>query len=234
MRIDLRTAEPDNAGIDEDTGEPYFTAYDPDDEAVVADSVDVTEEQYRVICQYSAARERRAAAEQWVEARRALPEPPQEPEPDEIPAGGKLTARQEAFCQRYAAQPVATHAAALAGYAEASLRNQAYRLLRNPLVLDRVASIRAERNVRYVLEPDTLHDKLEALFFDAIADRNHTAAIAALRLQAGLGGLLTRRAGGAGANDAPPEAEMTEAKPQRRRRGSSARTRAKRTRMTTK
>ena len=72
--------------------------------------------------------------------------------------------------------------------------NPGYRLLKNPLVLDRIARLRAEQNLHYVVEPDTIHDKLEAVFFEALAERNHAAAVAALRLQAGLARLPTRLA----------------------------------------
>ncbi|MCW5772591.1 MAG: terminase small subunit, partial [Rhodospirillaceae bacterium] len=88
----------------------------------------------------------------------------------------------------------ATQAAALAGYAKEWARNQGYRLLKNPLVLDRIAELRKAQRIAYALERDTILDKLEALFFDALADRNHSAAVASLRLQATLGGLFANAA----------------------------------------
>lgn len=156
----------------------------------------VTEEQHRFIVQHEEARERqREAEDQAAAARWNPPPPPREPEPEEIPPSGKLNPRQEEFCRHYATQPVATRAAALAGYADEFAKNQGYRLLKNPLVLDRIAQIRAEGKLVYALERDTMHDKLEALFFDALGERNHAAAVAALRLQAGLAGMMPRARG---------------------------------------
>jgi phage terminase small subunit len=157
-----------------------------------------SEEDYRVICQYDAAKRRQGDAEDacmqargWTRPEEELAEE-DEPAPEAVPPEGKLTARQARFCEHYTAQPVATRAAVLAGYSEDSAYNQGHRLLKNPLVLDRIAALRAERKLSYVLQPDTLQDKLEAVFFDALAERNHSAAVAALRLQAGLARLPTR------------------------------------------
>src|SRR5262249_18518842 len=122
------------------------------------------------------------------------PPPPREPEPDEIPPQGRLTVRQEEFCRHYAAQPVGTRAAILAGYSEDNAAPYGSRLLKNPLVLDRIAKLREENQIEYVVERDTVHDKLEAVFFEALGERNHAAAVSALKLQATLAGMLTRAA----------------------------------------
>lgn len=111
-----------------------------------------------------------------------------------------LLPRQEAFCRSYVTQPVATRAAVLAGYAERSAYNQGHRLLQQSEVLERIAELRAERNLRYVVERDTALDKLEAVFQGAFNDGALLPALAALRLQAQLAGLL-RPAFGARAND---------------------------------
>ena len=110
----------------------------------------------------------------------------------------KLLPRQESFCSHYATQPVATRAAVLAGYAERSAYNQGHRLLHCAEVLERIAALRAERNAVYALERDTVHDKLEGVFLDALAQRKFAPAIAAVRLQAALEGFLpaARQAGG--------------------------------------
>jgi len=171
-----------------------------------------SEEQYRIIAQYDAVKRRQAEAEGACIAARGFDWPEEglaeedEPAPEAVPPEGKLTARQALFCENYTAQPVATRAAVLAGYSEDSAHNQGHRLLKNPLVLTRIAALRAERKLSYVLEPDTLHDKLEAVFFDALSERNHSAAVAALRLQAGLARLPTRLAAAAGAEARPARA----------------------------
>ncbi len=89
---------------------------------------------------------------------------------------------------------MATRAAVLAGYEEDKAASQGSRLLKNPLVLTRIAALRAERNLRHVLDADAIQDKLEAVFFEALGDRDHSAAVSALRLQAGLARLPTRPA----------------------------------------
>jgi hypothetical protein len=161
---------------------------------------EVDEDIYRIVGQYEVARRRQAEAEEACMGARGWAHPEvepaevDEPDPEAVPPEGKLTARQAVFCENYAAQPVATRAAVLAGYSEDSAHNQGHRLLKNPLVLARIAALRAERKLSYVIEPDTLQDKLEAVFFDALSDRNHSAAVAALRLQAGLARLPTRPA----------------------------------------
>jgi phage terminase small subunit len=157
-----------------------------------------SEEQYRIIAQYDAVKRRQGEAEVACATARDFdwPEPElaeeDEPAPEAVPPEGKLTARQALFCEGYAAQPVAARAAVLAGYAEENAANQGHRLLKNPLILSRVAALRAERKLRYVVEADTVHDKLEAVFFDALGNGHHAAAVAALRLQAGLARLPTR------------------------------------------
>ena len=183
----------------------------------------VTEEQHRFITQFEQARRRQEDAEiACAEARWAPPPPPpppREPDPEEIPPEGRLTPRQEEFCRHYAAQPVATRAAALAGYAKDNAANQGHRLLKNPFVLDRVAELRAASGVAYVVQRDTMHDKLEAVFFEALSERNHAAAVAALRLQASLAGMTVRAAA---TRDSP-----TPKKPARRKRPSDDKSRVR-------
>lgn len=185
-RFDFRTAIAHGQN-EEDPDRPYEASIEarPD----VWETIQVSEEEHRIIEQYNEAEER--ASDAWEEVEKRRKPPPPLP-PEAVPASGKLEPRQEEFCEHYAARPVATRAAILAGYGEDGAANQGYRLLMNPLVLERIAQLRAERNLRYVIDADTLHDKLEAVFFDALSVRNHAAAVAALRLQAGLGRLPAR------------------------------------------
>jgi phage terminase small subunit len=166
----------------------------------------VTEQHNRIIEEYEAAIERQQDAEEacalarWNKPDPADAPPPREPEPEEIPPEGRLMPRQEEFCRHYAAQPVGTRAAVLAGYSEDNAAPYGSRLLKNPLVLDRIAKLRAEQHIHYVIERDTVHDKLEAVFFEALGERNHAAAVAALRLQASIAGIVPRQTpDGAGA-----------------------------------
>jgi len=170
---------------------------------------EVHEHEYRVIDQYEAARRRQADA--LCLAERRWKKPPPEPDPADLTPAETLSGRQEEFCRHYAAKPVAAHAALLAGYGEESARNQGARLLKNPLVLARIEALRAERGVHHTLEAGTLQDKIESVFVDALTANHHAAAVAALRLQAGLARLPTRpttreeaRATASAAEDAKP------------------------------
>ena len=180
-------------GVDNCDGDvTYMISYD-------GCACEANETEYRIVDQYEAARRRQAEAFALAERRwrKPAPPPPQpepEPEPEALPPGGKLTGRQEDFCRNYVAQPVAAHAAVLAGYGEDNARTQGSRLLKKPLVLARIAALRAERGLTYALDADTLQDKLEAVFFDALSSSNHGAAVSALRLQAGLARLPLRAA----------------------------------------
>jgi hypothetical protein len=204
---------------DEDEGSPpelrgcYYIAFDLP--AGHSRDYAVTEQHHRIVEEYCAAIERQAdAAETCAAARWEKRSPdgePREPAPEAIPPRGELTPRQEEFCRHYATQPVALRAAVLAGYAESNADSYGPKLLKNPVVLERIAALRAAKSMRYVLERDTLHDKLEAIFFEALGDRNHAAAVAALRLQAGLGGLALRPS-------APAEAKKKETGGKKRER----------------
>lgn len=130
----------------------------------------------------------------------------------------RLLPRQEAFCRHYVTQPVATRAAALAGYAERSAHNQGHRLLQIAEVLERIAALRAERNLTYALERDTMHDKLEGVFMGALAARNFAPALAAMRLQAQLAGLMPAARTRATASPSAPRRKNDEECPARPRK----------------
>jgi hypothetical protein len=171
----------------------YISVAIPNGSGSVRTKFAVTKHHHRVVEEYDVAMERQFDAEQACAAARwkkPPAPPPRPPEPEDIPPDGKLTLRQEAFCRNYAVQPVATRAAILAGFSESNAAPYGSRLLNNPLVLERIATLRAEQSIRYVVERDTVHDKLEAVFFGALGESNHAAAVSALRLQAALAGLL--------------------------------------------
>jgi len=173
----------------------YIAVAIPKPHGSLSTSFAVTEHHHRIVREYDEAQERQVEAEEACAAarwRKPPAPPPRALEPEDVPPGGTLTPRQEEFCRHYAAQPVATRAAILAGYSEDNAAPYGSRLLNNPLVLDRIAKVRAEQQIRYVVERDTVHDKLEAVFFGALGERNHAAAVAALRLQVALAGLLGR------------------------------------------
>jgi hypothetical protein len=122
------------------------------------------------------------------EAARLEEAPPPNPapsEPDE-PLGDVLTPRQLAFCERYVESPVAARAAREAGYAEATAAKQASRLLRHPLVLKRILELRRKHRLEQAYRRETLLDKFDLVFAEAIERKEFYAAIQALTMQARL------------------------------------------------
>lgn len=183
---DLRMARPCNFGSG-DKRRPFAVKVERPRGSGSFAELPVNADIYRMVKGYTAARERQAKA---MAARAAFVPPPAEPPLDgPVEPQERLTPRQEAFCVHYAARPVATRAAMLAGYSSQSAASRGWKLLRHPLVLARLAEIRAERRLRYEIDVDTLHDKLETLYFEALESGRHNAAIAALRMQASLAGL---------------------------------------------
>jgi phage terminase small subunit len=104
-----------------------------------------------------------------------------------------LTSRQEAFCRHYLSEPSGTRAAIKAGYAESGADVQASRLLGNARVLQKISALRRERALSYALDRDTMLDKLELVFDEAMRAESHSAALRALLAQAELSGLMNRR-----------------------------------------
>lgn len=111
----------------------------------------------------------------------------------ETEAAPALTPRQEAFCRHYLTEPSGTRAAVMAGYAESGADVQASRLLGNARVLQKISTLRRAHALSYALDRDTMLDKLECFFDDAMKAQSHSAALRALLAQAELSGLLTHR-----------------------------------------
>src|SRR5688572_18753139 len=111
----------------------------------------------------------------------------EQPEPD------PLSPRREAFCRHYLTEPSGTRAAIMAGYAESGADVQASRLLGNARVLQKISALRRAHALSYALDRDTMLDKLEAFFDDAMKGQSFSAALRALLARAELSGLLTRR-----------------------------------------
>jgi hypothetical protein len=115
----------------------------------------------------------------------APPPSAEPPEPEET-IGEALSARQLAFCERYVERPVAVRAAREAGYAESTAAHQASRLLKHPLVMRRILELRRKRGLEDGYRRETLLDKFEIVFGEAIERREFYAAIQALTMQARL------------------------------------------------
>ena len=110
---------------------------------------------------------------------------PEPPEPEEE-VGAALTERQLAFCEHYIGRPVAALAARAAGYAPATASKQASRLLKQPAVIRHILELRRKRHLEQAYRRETLIDKLEVVFSEAIERREFYAAIQALTMQARL------------------------------------------------
>lgn len=109
------------------------------------------------------------------------------------PGGNCLTPRQEAFCRHFLTEPSGTRAAIMAGYAEKGAASEAHRLLRNAEILQKISALRRQRALSYALDRDTVMDKLEWVFEEAMKGQAHSAALRALLAQAEVSGLLNRR-----------------------------------------
>ncbi|EPF2242222.1 terminase small subunit [Citrobacter werkmanii] len=81
----------------------------------------------------------------------------------------KLTDKQELFAREYLKDLNATQAVIRAGFSEKSARNQAYRLMTNDDILNRIAELKADRNEQvgvdaaYVLRRLTEIDQMDVL-----------------------------------------------------------------------
>jgi hypothetical protein len=114
--------------------------------------------------------------------------PPSNPAPlePEEPVGEELTPRQLAFCERYVECPVAARAAREAGYGEVTAAKQASRLLKHPLVMRRILELRRKHRLERAYRRESLLDKFELVFAEAIERKDFYAAIQALTMQARL------------------------------------------------
>ncbi len=134
--------------------------------------------------------------------------------PDVAAPGQKsLRPRHEAFCQHFVLLGNATDAAARAGYASESARNQGYRLMRQPAIQARVAEIRSGLASVYCLDAGVLLGKLEAVYQRAVANLDFHAAARSVEIQARIAGHLAttkyRRGGDGRSPDRDKKTGMT-------------------------
>jgi phage terminase small subunit len=117
------------------------------------------------------------------------PVPPRPETPPEIETPGEvLSDRQEAFCRAYVECPVGAKAAVAAGYAPASARKQANRLLKHPLVVGRIHELRDIGGKDHQVRRDTIIDQAEAVFEAAMERHDFYAAMQALTMKARMAG----------------------------------------------
>ena len=101
-----------------------------------------------------------------------------------------LPHRQEAFARHVASGRTLTDAARLAGYAWDSARQTGSRLMKEPHIAARAASIAHARNDQRQGELDELVAALKRLMIDTMARKNDFAALRAIDMIARLRGLI--------------------------------------------
>src|SRR3954452_6196894 len=101
-----------------------------------------------------------------------------------------LPHRQEAFARHVAAGRSLTEAARLAGYAWDSARQTGSRLMKEPHIAARVASIAHASDTQRQGELDELVGALKRLMIDTMARKNDFAALRAIDMIARLRGLV--------------------------------------------
>lgn len=113
----------------------------------------------------------------------------------------ELTIRQAAFVAAYCGGMNATKAAIEAGYSPSTARTRGYELLQeNANVKRAVEAHRAKLRTMTGLNAETAMEKFETAYGLAVAQKNMTAAVRALELQAKLAGLLNDKDKSQGGN----------------------------------
>jgi len=94
-----------------------------------------------------------------------------------------LNARQEAFCRHYVLGASAAAAARQAGYAAATARSQAWRLLQQAAVQARIDELRADRSAAAAALCGRLWEQVDAIRDAALAKGQHGTALRAVTTQ---------------------------------------------------
>ena len=110
------------------------------------------------------------------------------PPPDWTPEQPHFNPMRENFCLAFLGSPNATRAAAFAGYSAKTARQQGCRLLKDPFVQMRLEELRLKHGVIYDVPRDTLLDRLELLFWQAVETNHLGVALGATAFQAKLAG----------------------------------------------
>ena len=135
-------------------------------------------------------------------------------------AAHPLPHRQEAFARHVASGRSLTDAARLAGYAWDSARQTGSRLMKEPQIAARVASIAHANDNQRQSELDELVGALKRLMIDTMARENDFAALRAIDMIARLRGLVPTTAKRSDGLEPPPWrrcAGNTETKPRTRK-----------------
>lgn len=117
---------------------------------------------------------------------------------------GRLTSRQERFCERFVETANAAAAARTAGYAPGSARATGYRLLRRPRIVERIVELQTETAEIHCRTATILLAKLETVYRRAIEDHQYAVAARAIEIQARLAGIAASRGSGDAGRRKPP------------------------------
>ena len=96
--------------------------------------------------------------------------------------GDKLTAQQEQFCLEFIKDLNAVRAAMRAGYGEQHAKKNAWQIIRNPAVAERISELKADQTKRTKIEADDILRRLVRIAEKTEQEGDYQAAIRSLEL----------------------------------------------------
>ena len=96
--------------------------------------------------------------------------------------GDKLTAQQEQFCLEFTKDLNAVRAAIRAGYGEQHAKKNAWTIIRNPAVAERISELKADQTKRTKIEADDILRRLVRIAEKTEQEGDYQAAIRSLEL----------------------------------------------------
>ena len=96
--------------------------------------------------------------------------------------GDKITAQQEQFCLEFIKDLNAVRAAIRAGYGEQHAKKNAWTIIRNPAVAERISELKADQTKRTKIEEDDILRRLVRIAEKTEQEGDYQAAIRSLEL----------------------------------------------------
>jgi len=96
--------------------------------------------------------------------------------------GDKITAQQEQFCLEFIKDLNAVRAAIRAGYGEQHAKKNAWTIIRNPAVVERISDLKADQTKRTKIEADDILRRLVRIADKTEQEGDYQAAIRSLEL----------------------------------------------------
>ena len=96
--------------------------------------------------------------------------------------GDKLTAQQEQFCLEFIKDLNAVRAAIRAGYGEQHAKKNAWTIIRNPAVVERISELKADQTKRTQIKADDILRRLVRIAEKTEQEGDYQAAIRSLEL----------------------------------------------------